>query len=137
MTGGKPDHTAQFNSNHTFTKPCCIFANPTNGANDGGILANNGNTTKRTGVLMSYQKEVIDYLLKIGRGDLAGNVARIIYQRSDLLEALKETQIDLKIMRGNILDAAKTNDRWGGMVEVVDQWISRNDAAITKAEANQ
>ena len=38
---------------------------------------------------MAYPKDVMDCLLEAGRGDIASKVARLVYQRAELLEALK------------------------------------------------
>lgn len=43
---------------------------------------------------------------------------------------LRETRIDLVVLRGNVWDAGKRDPAWRGMPAVVDSWIARIDAAL-------
>lgn len=59
--------------------------------------------------------------------------ALLISKAPEMLEELKETVTDLKILRGNILESLKKDHQWEGMVEIVDKWISRKEQLLKKA----
>ena len=51
----------------------------------------------------------------------------------EMLEELNDTIDDLKILKSNILDASKTNNRWEGMPDVIQNWIDRKEELIKSA----
>jgi hypothetical protein len=57
----------------------------------------------------------------------------LIAEAPELLDCLAETNKDLAVLRGNVFDAAKTNLKFEGMSDLIDQLIERNKAAIAKA----
>lgn len=77
---------------------------------------------------MAYPKDVMDYLLEAGRGDLASKVARLVYQRAELLEALKEANDALEHMWREVSMNEYNHEK-------LNEAIINSDSAITKAEA--
>jgi hypothetical protein len=59
--------------------------------------------------------------------------ALLISKVPELLDELNETVTDLKILKGNILDALKTNNLFQGMPEIVQKWIDRKELLIKQA----
>lgn len=56
---------------------------------------------------------------------------------SKMVDALKETRIDLVILQGNVADAAKTSSKWEGMSDRARLWIDRIDAALRAAPTTE
>lgn len=59
--------------------------------------------------------------------------AKLIASAPELLEALQQMQIDLNILQSNFRQIEKVDSRADGMVQVVQNWIDRNNKAINKA----
>lgn len=52
---------------------------------------------------------------------------------NEMLDELKETIIDLKILRNQIEDANKTNHLFDGMSDLMGKWIDRKEQLIQQA----
>lgn len=59
--------------------------------------------------------------------------ALLISAAPDLLEAAKQTNIDLNILLGHVRTSVKSDPKWEGFDELIQKWISRNEIAIQKA----
>lgn len=59
--------------------------------------------------------------------------AKLIAAAPELLEEIKGTLIDLKILYHQILSEAKTNHRFEGMPEIIQKWIDTKEELIKKA----
>lgn len=59
--------------------------------------------------------------------------ALLISKSPQMLDELNETVTDLKILKGNILDALKTNHLFEGMPELIQKWIDRKELLIKQA----
>jgi hypothetical protein len=59
--------------------------------------------------------------------------AKLIASAPEMLEELNETIVDLKILKGQIIDANKTNHLFDGMPELIEKWIERKQQLIKKA----
>ena len=59
--------------------------------------------------------------------------ALLISKAPEMLEELNDTIDDLKILKSNILDTSKTNNRWEGMPDVIQNWIDRKEELIKSA----
>ena len=59
--------------------------------------------------------------------------ALLISKSPEMLEELQDTIDDLKILKANILDASKTNNRWEGMANVIQNWIDRKQELVKSA----
>lgn len=59
--------------------------------------------------------------------------ALLISKAPEMLEELKETIIDLKILRNQIALESKTVHHWEGMPELIDEWINRKEQIIKEA----
>lgn len=59
--------------------------------------------------------------------------ALLISKSPEMLDELNETVTDLKILKGNILDALKTNHLFEGMPELIQKWIDRKELLIKQA----
>jgi hypothetical protein len=62
--------------------------------------------------------------------------AQLIATAPELLEALIETEKDLCVLWGQMLDIEKTNIRAEGLSNLIDKWRLRNKQAINKALNN-
>ena len=58
--------------------------------------------------------------------------AKLISSSPEMFEELKETIIDLKILKNQIIDANKTNHLFNGMPELMEKWIERKEQLLTK-----
>lgn len=59
--------------------------------------------------------------------------AHLIASAPELLEALIETEKDLCVLWGQMIDIAKTNHLAEGMPDLIEKWRGRNKQAINKA----
>ena len=59
--------------------------------------------------------------------------ALLISKAPEMLEELKETIIDLKILKNQVIDSARTMYLWEGMSELIQQWIDRKEQLIKEA----
>jgi len=59
--------------------------------------------------------------------------AQLIAHALEMFNEIKETVIDLKILRNQILHASKSNHLFDGMPELIDKWIQRKEQLIQKA----
>lgn len=59
--------------------------------------------------------------------------ARLMAAAPDLFEALKETAIDLKILKEGLAKLAERNHAAEGYPEVVQKWIDRAESALKKS----
>lgn len=59
--------------------------------------------------------------------------ALLISKAPEMLEELNDTIVDLKILKSNILDALRTDNRWEGMDKVIQKWIDRKEQLIKEA----
>lgn len=66
-----------------------------------------------------------------------GEQCNHITDASKMVDALKETRIDLVILQGNVADAAKTNSNWEEMPARIREWIDRIDAALHAAPTTE
>jgi len=58
--------------------------------------------------------------------------AKLIASAPEMFEELKETIIDLKILRNQIESEVKTNHLFKGMPELIQIWINRKEKLLTK-----
>jgi len=58
--------------------------------------------------------------------------AKLIASAPEMFKELKETIIDLKILKNQIIDANKTNHLFDGMPELMEKWIERKQQLLTK-----
>ena len=77
------------------------------------------------------EKEVIAHINSEKSNRIAN--ALLISKAPEMLEELNDTIDDLKILKSNILDASKTNNRWEGMPDVIQNWIDRKEELIKSA----
>jgi len=58
--------------------------------------------------------------------------AKLITAAPEMFEEIKETIIDLKILRNQIESESKTNHLFDGMPELIQKWIDRKEQLLTK-----
>lgn len=63
--------------------------------------------------------------------------ARLIASAPDLLEALTELLIDMKIAQANMRSAARRDPLWEGCAEAIQPRVDAAIAAIAKATGNE
>lgn len=93
-----------------------------------GRASYNGVRDKRIGFLDS--KELVGFGIT---GCMLIEDARLMAAAPDLFEALKETAIDLKILKEGLAKLAERNHAAEGYPEVVQKWIDRAESALKKS----
>ena len=63
-----------------------------------------------------------------------GYLKLVIKQNQDLIETLEQMNIDLKILKGNLLQIEKRDQSAEGYHIVVSRWIERNEMAIERTK---
>lgn len=59
--------------------------------------------------------------------------ALLISKSPEMFEEIKESITDLKILKTNILQSAKLDNKWDGFAELVQQWIDRKEQVLKEA----
>lgn len=73
------------------------------------------------------------FIALVDEGACRNANARLIAAAPELLSALQEALIDMRIAQGNMRDAAKTDKRWEGCAEAFQSRVDAADLAIAKA----
>jgi hypothetical protein len=59
--------------------------------------------------------------------------AKLISKSPEMLDEIKESLIDIKILRNQIANESKINNRFDGMSSIMDSWIDRKEKLIKEA----
>jgi hypothetical protein len=75
-----------------------------------------------------------EYLGEMMLIEITPEIVRACNAHYELLDRLKETNEDLKILVNSIRYEAKRNNRFEGVAEQMDVWIASNAVTIAKAQ---
>ena len=93
---------------------------------DGILISSNHPQNRDIATIWRYDNDFLE------NQEMRAN-ALLISKALEFLEETQDTIVDLKILKCNIADAAKTNYRLEGMPEVIQNWIDRKEQLIKEA----
>lgn len=92
---------------------------------------------KEEKTILEWLKELPDGYRELALGRGYGELPQLPKETGsgwrEMIDALIETDKDLRILKNQLISAAKSNHRFEGMDSVVEGWIQRGRDALRKA----